>query len=320
MAVVAEVVRSGFVEGHHHGSVVALAADGSRAFSVGYADAPVFPRSSNKPMQAAGLLRAGLDPDGESLALAAASHSGEPMHLDGVRRILAGAGLDESALRTPPDYPVDEVERVAYVRAGGTPAPLTMNCSGKHAAMLATCVVNDWPVAGYLSPAHPVQVAIRETVEDLAGEKVAAVGVDGCGAPLFALSLSGLARAFRACVLGEVGSAQRRVADAMRTHPVHVGGSRRDVTRLMAGVHGLLAKDGAEGVYAAALPDGRAVALKISDGAARARAPVMVAALRALGVSAPVLAELAATPVPGGGRRVGEVRAVDGLFPTDLSA
>lgn len=315
MVVVAEVRRSGFVEGHHHGSVVALAADGSRAFSVGYVDVPVFPRSSNKPMQAAGMLRAGLDLDGELLALAAASHSGEPMHLDGVRRILAGVGLKESALGTPPDYPVDEVERLSYVRAGHAPAPLAMNCSGKHAAMLATCVVNGWPVAGYLSPEHPVQVAIRDTVEDMAGEKVTAVGVDGCGAPLFALSLGGLARAFRACVLGEVGSAERRVADAMRAHPAYAGGSRRDVTRLMEGVAGLLAKDGAEGVYAAALPDGRAVALKIGDGASRARPPVMVAALRALGVAeAPVLAELAQTPVLGGGRRVGEVRAVAGLF------
>ena len=101
----AEVVRSGFVEGRHRGSVLALAADGSRVLALGDPDAPIFPRSSNKPMQAVGMLEAGLDLDGELLALACASHSGEPFHLDGVRRMLAGAGLDEAALQTPPDWP-----------------------------------------------------------------------------------------------------------------------------------------------------------------------------------------------------------------------
>jgi len=308
--VLAEVVRSGFVESRHRGHVVALTPDATVAFSAGDVTSPVFPRSSNKPMQAAGMVRAGLDLDGALLALAAASHSGETVHQDAARKILAGAGLDESALQTPPDWPLDERAARAAVASGLGRTPLAMNCSGKHAAMLATCVARGWPLDSYRAPDHPLQVAIRETVEGLAGEPVAAVGVDGCGAPLFALSLTALARAVRACVLGEPGSAERRVADAMRAHPEMVGGTGRDVTRLMVGVPGLLAKDGAEGVYAAALPDGRAVALKLDDGAQRPRAAVMVAALRRLGVDAPALDEVARTPVLGHGEPVGEVRAV----------
>ena len=310
LALLAEVVRSGFVEGGHRGSLVALAADGSRVLDLGEPDAPVFPRSSNKPLQAVGLLERGLDLDGELLALAAASHSGESFHLDGVRRLLASAGLDESDLQTPPDLPVDEVEKLAYVAAGGTASRLAMNCSGKHAAMLATCVANGWPTDTYLDPAHPLQQSLRATVERLAGETSVAVGVDGCGAPLFALTLTGLARAFAAVATAPAGTPEHRVATAIRRHPAWLGGTRRDVTALVAGVPGLVAKDGAEGVYAAALPDGRAVALKIDDGGQRARPPVMTAALRALGVEAAVLDDQETAALLGGGVPVGAVRPV----------
>jgi L-asparaginase II len=289
---------------------VALAADGTRVLDLGDPDVPVFPRSSNKPLQAVGMLEAGLDLDGELLALASASHSGEDFHLDGVRRVLAACGLSERDLRTPPDLPVDEVEKMRYVANGGTPQPLAMNCSGKHAAMLATCVVNDWPTETYLDPDHPLQVALRGAVERLTGEKVAATGIDGCGSPLFAVSLTGLARAFPAVATAPEGSPEHRVATAIRRHPQWLGGTRRDVTALVAGVPGLIAKDGAEGVYAAAMPDGRAVALKIEDGGQRARPPVMAAALRALGVEAAVLADQSTAPLLGGGKPVGEVRAV----------
>ncbi|MCY7373318.1 MAG: asparaginase [Spirochaetaceae bacterium] len=306
----AEVVRSGFVEGRHRGSVVALGADGGVVLSAGTPDVPVVPRSSNKPMQAVGMLEAGLDLDGELLALACASHSGESFHLDGVRRILATAGLTEADLRTPPDYPVDETEKLSYVAAGGTPAPLAMNCSGKHAAMLATCVVKGWPTKSYPEADHPLQVALRATVERLAGEPVVSIGVDGCGAPVFALTLTGLARSFAAIATAPAATPEHRVAMAIRENPTWLGGTRRDVSRLVAGVEGLIAKDGAEGVYAAALPDGRAVALKIDDGGQRARPPVMVAALRALGVDAPVLDELAEHVLLGGGVPVGTVRCI----------
>ncbi len=183
---------------------------------------------------------------------------------------------------------------------------MRFNCSGKHAAMLATCIVNDWPTESYLSPEHPLQVHIRRTVEELAREPVAATGVDGCGAPLFALTLGGLARAFRALVLAEPGSPERQVADAMRKFPEWTSGTTRDENTLMTAVPGLLLKAGAEGVDALALPDGSAAAVKIDDGGQRARTPVTVAILTMLGAQPP--AELATSVVTGGGNPVGVVR------------
>ncbi|RKN41809.1 asparaginase [Streptomyces hoynatensis] len=290
--VLAEVVRSGFVEGRHRGSLVVLAPDGSVDRALGDVDSPVFPRSSNKPMQATAVLRAGLELSGERLALAAASHSGEDFHQRLAAAMLAEHGLDEDALRCPEDGP--QRRRLA------------MNCSGKHASMLAACVARGWPVESYTEPGHPLQLLVRETIEEFTGEPVAHVGVDGCGAPLFAFSLTGLARAFRAFVLAAPGSRERRVADAMRAHPEYVGGTGRLDTLLMRAVPGVLAKGGAEGVQAVALPDGRALAFKIEDGAARARGPVLAAALAGLGVDA---ASIPREPVLGGGREVGEIRA-----------
>lgn len=302
--VVAEVVRNGFVESRHHGRVVGLDADGSIAFAVGSVDEPMFPRSSVKPLQATAMLDAGWQPDDSAdVALACASHSGEPMHLDVVRRILASAGLDASALDNTADLPLDQSAARTWLRAGGEPDALHQNCSGKHAAMLATCVTNDWPIESYLEPDHPLQRQIRATIERLTAESVAAVAVDGCGAPLFAMSLVALARGFGAIRTG-------RVADAMRAHPELVGGTGRDVTVLMRDVPGLVAKDGAEGVYAAALPDGRAVAVKIGDGAGRARRVALAWALERLGVGAERTAALKDVPVLGHGVRVGEVRCV----------
>ena len=312
--VVAEIVRSGFVEGHHYGSVVALEADGRVAWSVGDVESPVLPRSCNKPLQAVGMLRAGLDLDGELLALAAASHSGEAFHLEGARRILASAGLDESALQTPPDYPIDDQAREEYIRAGGVKSPLAMNCSGKHAAMLATCVVNGWDTATYLHPDHPLQVAIAETFADLTGEKVAVVAVDGCGAPLLSTSLGGLARAFRTVALAKSGP-EKRVADAIRTHPEFTSGSRRDEATLLRAIPGAIGKAGAESCYAVALADGRAVALKTDDGAPRVRPVLMAAALERLGVTrdddvdADAVRRTGVVELLGGGRPVGEIRA-----------
>ncbi|WP_030906717.1 asparaginase [Streptomyces sp. NRRL F-5126] len=309
--VLAEVVRSGFVEGHHRGSLVLLAADGGVEFALGTPDVPVFPRSSNKPMQAAAVLRAGLDLSGERLALAAASHSGEPFHLDLVRAMLAEYGLTEDDLGLPPDLPLDATESAAYLAAGHRPDKIAMNCSGKHTAMLAACRLNGWPTDSYLDPSHPLQRLVRTVVEEAAGERVAATGTDGCGAPLMAISLTGLARAFRHFVLAAPGTPERRVADAMRAHPAYVAGTRRPDTWLMEGVPGALSKTGAEAVQAVALDDGRALALKIDDGNARAVGPVMAAALERLGVKAEgdVMARVAKSPVLGGGAEVGEVRA-----------
>ena len=297
------------MESRHHGSLIALSADGRPVLSVGDVDGPMYPRSAVKPLQTIGMLRAGWAPaDDEQVALACSSHSGEPVHIDVVRRILAAARLDELALDNTPDVPLDVTAARAFLRSGGEPDRLHQNCSGKHAAMLATCVAAGWPVTGYRDSGHPVQLAIRAAVEDLAGESIEGVTVDGCGAPLFALSLAGLARAFAALATASDG-VEHRVATAMRRHPDLVGGANRDITRLMQGVPGLVAKDGAEGVQAAAMPDGRCLAVKVDDGAGRARAPVTVAALERLGVDVGAAAELRTVPVLGHGVPVGEVRA-----------
>ncbi|MFC9622623.1 asparaginase [Streptomyces sp. NPDC056930] len=307
--VLAEVVRSGFVEGRHRGSLVVLAADGSVERVLGDPAAPVFPRSSNKPMQAAAVLRGGLDLSGERLALAAASHSGEDFHLELVRTMLAEHGLTPGDLQTPPDLPLDPAEAEAYLAAGHVRDRITMNCSGKHAAMLAVCALNGWDRASYLDPSHPLQQLVRQVVEEAAGEPVAAVGTDGCGAPLMAISLVGLARAFRSFVLAEPGSAERRVGDAMRAHPEYVAGTRRPDTWLMREVPGTLSKMGAEAVQAVALADGRALAFKIDDGATRALGPVLAQSLRLLGIDAPVVSRIGRTPLLGGDGEVGEIRA-----------
>ncbi|WP_405458706.1 asparaginase [Streptomyces sp. NBC_00101] len=307
--VLAEVVRSGFLEGRHRGSLVLLAADGSVEYALGDPAAPVFPRSSNKPMQAAAILRAGLDLSGERLALAAASHSGEDFHLALVATMLAEHGLTPADLQTPPDLPLDPVEAEAYLASGRVRERITMNCSGKHAAMLAVCALNGWDRASYLDPAHPLQRLVHRVIEEAAGEPVASVGTDGCGAPLMAIGLTGLARAFRSFVLAEPGTAERRVADAMRAHPEYVAGTRRPDTWLMRELPGTLSKMGAEAVQALALADGRALAFKIEDGSTRALGPVLARALELLGVDAPVVARVGRAPLTGGAVEVGEVRA-----------
>ncbi|MGW2178124.1 asparaginase [Streptomyces sp. NPDC001732] len=309
LPVLAEVVRSGFVEGHHRGSLVLLAADGSVERVLGDPAAPVFPRSSNKPMQAAAVLRAGLDLSGERLALAAASHSGEDFHIELVRTMLAEHGLVPDDLQTPPDLPLDPAEAETYLAAGRVRERITMNCSGKHAAMLAACARNGWDRASYLDPAHPLQRLVHQVVEEAAGESVTAVGTDGCGAPLMAISLVGLARAFRSFVLAQPGTAERRVADAMRAHPEYVAGTRRPDTWLMREVPGALSKMGAEAVQALALPDGRALAFKVDDGATRALGPVLARSLDLLGIDTPVVSRIAHTPLFGGGGEVGGIRA-----------
>lgn len=309
--IVAHVVRGGSVESVHRGTVVVTAPDGTVEWAVGDPAGPIFARSANKPIQASAMVRAGLDLPDDELALACASHSGEPFHLVAAARILHGAGLTEADLQNTPDYPIDEAEREAWIRAGRAKARIGQNCSGKHAAMLATCVANAWDTAAYRHPEHPVQLAITDTLGELTGERVVAVTVDGCGAPLQGYAIAGLARAFGRIATAPAGTAEARVTAAMRAEPVYVGGTHREVTRLIAEADGLIAKDGAESVYAVGLPDGRGVAVKIADGFARAKGVVLAAALRRCGVDAPgALNVLASVPVLGHGEPVGEIVAV----------
>jgi L-asparaginase II len=252
------------------------------------------------------MVRAGLPLDGELLALAAASHSGEEFHIDGVRRILAMGGLDESSLLTPPELPIDDPVRLEVQLAGGTASSTYMNCSGKHAAMLLTCAVNDWPVSDYTSPEHPLQRAIVVEITERAGEQPWAVAVDGCGAPVLGLTVAGLAR-MGAAIAGADDEVGRRVADAMRGNPDWVAGTRRDAAALQRSLPGALIKEGAESVYLVVLPDGRAIALKVEDGGGRARPVAMAGILMAIGVDNDVIEAQAHLVLLGGGRPVGEI-------------
>ncbi|QWC86906.1 asparaginase [Nocardioidaceae bacterium] len=320
-----QVVRGDVVEGTHRGAAVVLDAAGQVRWSVGDVTRPVLPRSCNKPMQVIACLRHGLerlDLPAELLALATASHSAEPVHVEGVRRILATVGLDLDALQTPAVRPMDTAAADAAVRDGRPEAPAFMDCSGKHAAFLATCVVAGWDTGTYLDPAHPLQVAVRGTFEAYVGEPVEASSVDGCGAPLPGCSLTGLARAY--ATLGsatpETDAAAASVAHAFRTHPLMTCGTTRDELALMQAVPRLIAKSGADACYAMALPGGGALALKIDDGGDRARTPAAVATLRASGalddlavaLDDPTVRErvlqLGDAPVLGGGRPIGRLR------------
>lgn len=301
------VVRNGYLESVHAGRLVLLDADGSIARAAGDSAAPVFPRSSLKPLQAIAMVSAGFAGRDASLALAAASHDGEDVHVAGARATLAAAGLDEAALQCPPDLPSGRQALLDWVGAGGLPARVCHNCSGKHSAMLSTCVSAGWPTSSYRDPEHPLQQAIRAELVELCGS-VDGVAVDGCGAPAFAVPLVGLARSFATLATAPSGPA-RLVADAMRTFPRLIGGTGRAVTELTAAVPGLVCKEGAEGVWAAALPDGRAFAAKIDDGGARALPPLLAAVLRWWGHDNEVVARWADTPVLGAGAPVGSVSA-----------
>ena len=308
---VAITSRSGLDESVHFGAVVGLGPSGAIEFAAGDPHAVVYPRSSNKPMQAVAMVRAGLRLPPELLALVCASHDGTPVHTAAAGRILGSAGLDESALANTASLPLHQPSAEAVLRAGAPRTALLMNCSGKHSGMLATCVHNGWAHdPSYLAVDHPLQLAITAAIDELCDEPHAHIGVDGCGAPAHAMSLVGLARAFRAIATGAAGAAGDDVYAAMTTHPVMVGGDGRDVTKFMQHVPGLMAKDGADGVFAAALPDGRAIALKIADGGDRARPPLMVAALQALGVDTSGVAALVEERIMGHGHQVGTVRAI----------
>jgi L-asparaginase II len=297
--VLAEVTRSDVVESVHAGHMVLLNADGSILFQKGDPTLNIYSRSSLKSIQASAMVRAGLDIEPRLLALVCASHAGTAMHQQGAQAILAKAGLDEHSLQCILDRPLDE-----ELRRTAEPTRLAMNCSGKHAGMLATCVINGWPIDSYLDPAHPLQLAIKAEVEQMSGEKVAGVSVDGCGAPLFLFSLLGLARAIRLLTIS-TDLVHQEVAQACRDYPEMVSGPGRLATRMMQKIPGLFMKDGAEAVNVTSLEDGRTMAIKISDGNARAMPAITAAALAKFGIDAQEV------PVNtlGAGLPVGTIRA-----------
>lgn len=313
----AVVERSGFVESRHAGSAIVLGPDGSTVLTLGDTAAPILPRSSLKPLQALGCLTAGLDLEGEQLAMATASHSGTDRHVAVVSEILAGAGLGEDDLGCPAAWPSDTRARDELVRDLVPPQRIRMNCSGKHAAMLRTCVVNGWETTTYLDPAHPLQVHIRELIERLAGARVHATAVDGCGAPVHAISLEGLARSIH-----RLGTSTERspfalhrsaaaLVRAVRENPWAIEGPGRPDTIVTERL-GVFAKGGAEAVMVMVAPSGATVALKILDGGARATTAVALRLLQRIGALpddavAATMSQLRLAVI-GGGNDVGAIR------------
>jgi L-asparaginase II len=231
------------------------------------------------------------------------------MHIDRIEALLRRGGLSSGiSLPTRPAGRGRGARRV--LRAGGSASRIFMNCSGKHTGMLLTCQAAGWSLPDYLAVDHPLQRACREAVADVAGEPVAATASHGCGAPVLAISLTALARPFSGWSPPRPVRPKGTVADAMRANPELCSGTGADDARLMGAVPGLLSKVGAEGVVAVAVPGLGAVAIKIDDGASRARMPVLMSALGRLGLSTSVLDEIAQVRLLGGGQPVGAIHSL----------
>ena len=313
----AVVERSGFVESRHAGAAIVLSSDGEVLRRLGNPDALILPRSSLKPMQAVACITAGAELAGEQLALATASHVGTDRHVGAVRDVLTSGGLTEDDLACPPAWPADTAARDELVREHGQPTRIRMECSGKHAAMLRACVATGWPTEGYLEQTHPLQQHIREVVERLTGEKIAHTSMDGCGAPVHAITLAGLARGIH-----RIGSASERspfalhrvagaLVRAVKEHPWAIQGQGKPDT-IATEMLGVFAKSGAEGIMVMVAPNGATVAMKMLDGSTRAATIVAATLLARAGAldDADVAALAAALPLAvfGGGSAVGMIR------------
>jgi L-asparaginase II len=228
------------------------------------------------------MLNAGLVVSDEELAIVCASHSGAQSHIDLVIKLLEKMDIPVSALKNAVDRPLGEREKIAWGEKSAS--QLAQNCSGKHAGMLITCKQNSWDMATYLDLNHPLQIAIKNEIEELAGEKVSAVSVDGCGAPLYAISLTGLARSISNLVKSKE-SVHKQIVTACTTYPELVAGEGRLTTRMMRAVPGLFMKEGAEGIEVCALSDGRVIAIKIIDGSWRPVAPIIMEIFKRWGIS-----------------------------------
>lgn len=304
----AQVVRSGVIEAVHDGSIVAARADGTEVASDGDIDRRFLIRSSAKPFQAMVAVRHGADLAPEQLAVAAASHGGQPIHVAYVRSMLAEVGLDTTALQTPPAWPMVEAARSRLERVGHRfPKPEYHNCSGKHTAMLRACVAQGWPVETYLDPDHPLQLANRAEFEKMTGEPAGDPAVDGCGAPVFPVSTRGLATAY-----ARFGTSQeyREVWWAMHRF-ASLTSDWGEIPAAVAHWVDVAAKSGAEGVIGVATRADLGIAIKCWDGSHRPVGPALLAALDQLGLTPrltrPSLAERLSVDVLGGVRPVGRV-------------
>jgi L-asparaginase II len=303
--VLVEVLRGGLVESRHTGAVAVSDTDGKLVLSLGEVERPVYPRSAVKALQALPLVESGAaDLYGlglEELALACASHSGEPGHVATATRMLNAAGLDASALKCGAHWPIHQPSAQALARDGGAAGAIHNNCSGKHAGFLCVACAIGGEHGHYTEPAHPVQRMVRHTLEDLTGFPLSQddCAIDGCSVPTWAVPLASVARGFARFGTGQGlppdrAKAAARLREACAAHPWHVAGTGRFCTELMTRFGArIFVKTGAEGVYCAALPEqGLGIAVKCDDGAGRAAETMMAATLLRLVQSIPDIAAL----------------------------
>ena len=283
-SVLAEVTRGGVVESLHLGHLIVLNSDGTTYLSKGSPELSFYPRSAVKSLQAAAMLKAGLTVTDEEIAIICASHSGNQIHIDLVSKMLSDRSIPLSAMQNASDKPLGEKEKISWGDKAGT--QLTQNCSGKHAGMLITCQQNNWDLGTYLEMGHPLQIAIKNEIELLAGEKISASTFDGCGAPLFSISLTGLAKAISTLVKSN-NLVYKQIITACNKYPELVAGEGRLTTRMMRAVPGLFMKEGAEGIEICALADGRVIAMKIIDGSWRPVAPIIMEIFSRWGIKMP---------------------------------
>jgi L-asparaginase II len=301
-AVLAQLVRSNLVESTHSGYLILLNPDGSDLLTLGDVDAEMYPRSAIKSLQAAAMVRLGLNLTEEQLALVCASHGGTDRHQEVALEILHSVGLSETDLQNTPDRPIDRKARINWGSKAAT--SLAANCSGKHAGMLATCVTNGWDTKSYRNQDHPLQIAIAKEITELTGQPINRVSIDGCGAPLFTMSTRSIAVAARKMRL-DPDPVFKNVIAACLKHPEMILAEGAFDTRVMRAVPGLFIKGGAESVMLASLADGSSIAWKISDGSNRANGPMMKAALAKFGIA--IAGET--VDVLGGGTVVGSLSA-----------
>jgi len=304
----ASLDRNGLIESRHIGAFVVIDREGSVIESGGDIDATIFPRSTIKPLQAIAALRAGASLDGVELVLASASHCGSHRHTDAVQSMLAHDHLTVDELGCPAAWPLGYNEKAERIAEGEGTQRVTMNCSGKHAAFLRACVANGWDTATYLEPTHPLQVLIREVVEEFTGTTDLWPAVDGCGAPLYGMSLRALGTTIARVTDGHDANAERLV-NAIRANAWALDGDGRDNTRVIESTDAI-AKIGAEGVLIISR-EGIAVALKCLDGSDRANTAVAVTLLARHGVidrsvAEDLIAELV-EPITGGENVVGRL-------------
>ena len=271
------VIRNGIIESIHSGHLLILDNKGKSKFSLGKNDFLMYPRSAIKAIQTSAMVRHGLNISDELLALVSSSHIGSNVHQQKVKEILNTVGLNETVLQNTPFVAMSK-------NTGGIPTSLAAPCSGKHAGMIATSKINNWSIKNYKNPDHPMQVACKQELELLSNEKITNIGVDGCGAPAFAITLKGLANAIHNLMISK-DPVHQRVVNACKSYPIMVSGKNTLPTLAMETINDLFVKTGAEGVLVAGLPSGQTIVWKISDGSSRGEFELLKSSLKKIGIN-----------------------------------